>query len=150
MTAGESRFMKRSLRRRRRSEGQSLVEFALVFPIFILVLAGIIDFGLGMYSYMTIQNASREGARLAVTNCTKTNCLAAIQTRTVANSNGLLAAGNVSVTCYVGQTTTTEACTASTAGDSVKVGVSYNYQMIWPLTFGTQIPMSSSATFMLE
>ena len=36
--------------------GQSLVEFALVFPLFILLLAGMIDFGLGLYSYMTINN----------------------------------------------------------------------------------------------
>jgi Flp pilus assembly protein TadG len=127
-----------------------MVEFALVFPIFVLVLAGIIDFGLGMYTYMSIQNATREGARLAVTNCTKTDCLASIQTRTVANSNGILTNANVAVQCFTAANVA-EACTASAAGDSVKVTIqNYNYRMIWPLTFGTQIPMSAAVTFMLE
>ena len=134
---------------RRRNEGQSLVEFALVFPIFILLLAGIIDFGLGLYSYNTIINAAREGARLGVTNCTATNCAAAVQARTVANSNGLLAGGNVTVSCATAAGAA-EACTASKAGDSVNVQVNYQYRMIWPLTFGTQIPMGSSLTMMLE
>ena len=50
----------------RRRNGQSLVEFAVVLPVFLLVLAGILDFGLGLYSQMTIINASREGARFGV------------------------------------------------------------------------------------
>ena len=33
-------------RRRKRTRGQALVEFALVIPIFLLVLCGILDFGL--------------------------------------------------------------------------------------------------------
>ncbi|MGZ5408336.1 MAG: TadE/TadG family type IV pilus assembly protein, partial [Aeromicrobium sp.] len=50
----------------RRREGQSLVEFAVVLPVFLLILAGIIDFGLGLYSQMTVINAAREGARLGI------------------------------------------------------------------------------------
>ncbi|HVM66414.1 MAG TPA: TadE family protein, partial [Acidimicrobiales bacterium] len=67
--------------RRKRSEGQSLAEFALVFPIFVLVLAGILDFGMGLFSYMTMLNATREGARLASTNCTMNLCSGAVQAR---------------------------------------------------------------------
>ena len=44
-----------------------MVEFALVLPVFILILAGILDFGFLLYSRMTVINASREGARAAVT-----------------------------------------------------------------------------------
>ena len=84
-----------------------------------------------------------------MTNCTATNCAAAVQARTVANSNGLLAAGDVTVTCATAAGVT-EACTASKSGDSVNVQVNYQYHMIWPLTFGTQIPMGSSLTMMLE
>lgn len=44
--------------------GQSLVEFALVMmPLFIILLA-IVQFGFIFNSYVTITNASREGARL--------------------------------------------------------------------------------------
>ena len=69
--------------------------------------------------------------------------------RTTANANGL-SLDSVTATCYIVNTATVEACSASKAGDSVKVDVTYTYRMIWPLTFGTQIPMSSSVTFMLE
>jgi Flp pilus assembly protein TadG len=49
--------------RRRAERGQSLVEFALVLmPLFVILLA-IIQFGLIFNAYVTITNASREGAR---------------------------------------------------------------------------------------
>ena len=41
-----------------------------MFPIFVLLVAAMVDFGMGMYSYMTVNNATRVGARLAVTACT--------------------------------------------------------------------------------
>ena len=45
------------------AEGQSLVEFALVLTPLFLILLGIIQFGFIFNSYITITNATREGAR---------------------------------------------------------------------------------------
>ena len=61
-----SRFL-----RRRQRRGQTLVEFALILPIFLLVLIGIFDFGRAVYAYNTISNAAREAVRLAIVdqNC---------------------------------------------------------------------------------
>lgn len=50
--------------------GQSLVEFALIFPIFILVLVGLFDLGRAVFAYNTISNASRESVRVAIVNQT--------------------------------------------------------------------------------
>jgi len=47
------------------SRGQTLVEFALLSPIIILLLVGIIDFGMAMDRRIVLQHAAREGARLA-------------------------------------------------------------------------------------
>jgi Flp pilus assembly protein TadG len=44
--------------------GQSLVEFALVMMPLFIILLGIIQFGFIFNAYVTITNASREGARL--------------------------------------------------------------------------------------
>jgi hypothetical protein len=44
--------------------GQSLVEFALVMMPLFIILLGIIQFGFIFNSYVTITNASREGARM--------------------------------------------------------------------------------------
>jgi len=52
--------------RRRSRRGQTLVEFALILPIFILLLVGIFDFGRAVYAYNTISNASREAVRLGI------------------------------------------------------------------------------------
>ena len=46
-------------------EGQSLVEFALVVPIYILILMGIIEFGRAWMTMNILSSASREGARIA-------------------------------------------------------------------------------------
>ncbi len=125
------------------------MEFALVFPVFILLLAGMIDFGMGLYSYMTIINSAREGARLGVTNCTATNCAASVSARVVANAGGL--GPTVTVTCvHPAETSSAIACASSVSGDAVKVTVDYTYRMLWPLTFGTQIPMTSSVKMVLE
>ena len=53
-------------RLRRNEKGQALVEFALVMPILLLLLCGIIDFGWIYYNQITLNNAAREGARYAV------------------------------------------------------------------------------------
>ncbi|HYK96040.1 MAG TPA: TadE/TadG family type IV pilus assembly protein [Candidatus Dormibacteraeota bacterium] len=50
------------------SRGQSLVEFALVFPIIILLIAGFFEIGRAVFAYNTIANAARQGARVAMVN----------------------------------------------------------------------------------
>ncbi len=47
-------------------KGQSLVEFALILPVLLLLVFGIIEFGRALNTYLIISNASREGARYAV------------------------------------------------------------------------------------
>ena len=48
--------------------GQSLVELALVLPLCLWILLGIIDFGRAYYTYVAATNAAREGARWWVAN----------------------------------------------------------------------------------
>jgi hypothetical protein len=50
-----------------REKGQTLVEFALILPILLLVLFVIIESGRIFQAYITVQHAAREGARYAVT-----------------------------------------------------------------------------------
>ncbi len=56
-----------------RSRGQSIVEFALILPVFVLLLVGILDLGRAVYAFNTINNAAREGARLAIVDQTITH-----------------------------------------------------------------------------
>lgn len=56
--------MGRSLRKPRR--GAAVVEFAIVAPVFILLVFGMIEFGRMVMVQQMLTNASREGARMAV------------------------------------------------------------------------------------
>jgi hypothetical protein len=46
--------------------GAELVEFAIALPLLLLVLFGIVDFGMLFQRYQAVTNAAREGARVAV------------------------------------------------------------------------------------
>ena len=54
------------LSRWRSERGAELIEFAIVAPILILLLAGIFDFGMMFRTYEAVTNAAREGARVGV------------------------------------------------------------------------------------
>jgi len=47
-------------------KGASAVEFALVLPLLLVFVFGIIEFGILLYDKAIITNASREGARVAI------------------------------------------------------------------------------------
>ena len=51
-------------RRREREHGQGMVEFAIIVPAFMLLLLGMLEFGFLFDHTLTLQYASREGARV--------------------------------------------------------------------------------------
>ncbi len=63
-------FLKRLLRRQ---NGAVAVEFAILVPIFLVILFGIIDFGHAWYMRHLMSNASREGARYGTKYWTDTS-----------------------------------------------------------------------------
>ncbi|MCI0620941.1 MAG: pilus assembly protein [Acidobacteria bacterium] len=54
------------LHNKKSERGAELIEFALMLPILLVILAGLWDFGRAYRAYQAITNAAREGARLAV------------------------------------------------------------------------------------
>ena len=134
----------------RRRNGQSLVEFAVVLPIFLLVLAGILDFGIGLYSQMTIINASREGARFGVVD---PGNVAGVEDRVDAMAGGLDV--DTEVTCKRPTSSTTfGSCSGAPgpwqSGDAVMVKVDYEYHLIFPLFLGNSIDLSSTTQMRIE
>ena len=56
--------MKHTIDRTIKSEnGQTMTEFAIVLPIFVALLFGIIQFGIAFNNYVTLTDAARAGAR---------------------------------------------------------------------------------------
>ncbi|HET9731331.1 MAG TPA: TadE family protein [Acidimicrobiales bacterium] len=69
MKRADQRTSSRRLRSRRNDErGASLVEFALILPIFMVMLMGMIDFGLVFGGYVSLRGGVQAGARLASVN----------------------------------------------------------------------------------
>jgi Flp pilus assembly protein TadG len=93
-----------SLRRRRRSRGQSLVEFAIGVPLFLLLLLGMVEFGFIFTHHIGLEYATREGARMgsalasgtAQISCTDVdnNIIAALQ-RVVTSPGSQINVGNI-------------------------------------------------------
>jgi TadE-like protein len=123
----------------RRREGQAIVEFAVVLPIFLLILCAILDFGVVLYSQMTVINAAREGARAATLMADEPQSV--IQDR--AGDRADAAAGGLDIT-------TTATCGACKPGNPVIVTVRYDHHLFFPLLFGSSIPISSTVQMVLE
>jgi len=51
---------------RRDAKGQSLVELALILPIFLILIIALFDVGRAVYAYNTVANAARSAARVAI------------------------------------------------------------------------------------
>ena len=73
--------MKTQLRIGRRQEGQAMVEFALVIPLLLLLIFGIIQFGMLFNNYLALTDAVRVGARQAAVSRTLPDPVAATTTR---------------------------------------------------------------------
>jgi Flp pilus assembly protein TadG len=89
--------------------GAVAVEFALILPILIVLVFGIIDFGRAFNAQVTLSQAAREGARVAAL-CAGTSTCGTVTARTTAaapNLTGMTVA--VTRLCAVGDTQTTDA-----------------------------------------
>ena len=133
---------------RRGERGASLVEFAMVAPLLVVLLFAIADLGRAFQTWITLTNASREGARLGATGADA----AAIRERVKTTAPGLgLSDGNIGVSYPNGQST----------GNSVVVTVNHNLSLITPLgslvsllggssSIGSTFALNSSADMRLE
>lgn len=78
--------MKHLLKLRKSQKGQGLVEFALVFPLLMLLILGMIEFGWILNGKITLTNAAREGARVAAIYQDNTKVNAAVKEASGASS----------------------------------------------------------------
>lgn len=122
-----SRFTRvgaRSIRRRTRRtsrRGVAIVEFAVVAPVFFLIIMGIIEVGRAVTVQQLLTNASREGARVAGNESTT-----AIATVQDAVDNYLSGAGVNGATTTVSPAAITDVAT----GESISVTVSIPYAQV--------------------
>ena len=133
--------------RRATARGQSLVEFALIFPIIILLVVGFVEIGRAVFAYNTIASAARQGARVAavnqlanVTECDETRPIEdpyephwSIRGCVILAAKTLgITTSNVTVS-YAPPPSTTLSCTPTIhVGCIAFVTVTYNYSVATP------------------
>lgn len=125
----------------RRESGQSTVELALVLPLILLLLIGMVEFAQMASGYLTIQHAAREGARLGVTGVGD----AAIIER-VRDSGRVLAADRLTVLVSPVES-------SRQSGGSLTVRVTYRHTLMTPLVaqiLGSEITLESELTMRVE
>ena len=113
-------------RKKRNAEGErgsELIEFALVFPLLLMVVLAIVDFGFMFQRYEVVTNAAREGARIAVLAGYSSSD---IQTRveSYASAGGLPIAPTVAVT-------NTSITAGTTTWPAKTVSVAYPHQYVF-------------------
>lgn len=123
---------------RRTGRGAAAVEFALVLPLLLMLVFGIVDFGRLFFAQVSVTQAAREGARLAALAPALGYSNGTIQTRTAAAATGLgLTASAVTVTsCAAGDTQTKDAV----------VTVKYTLNFSTPMTGLVGLPASKVLT----
>ena len=113
--------------------GAVAVEFALIFPVLVLLLVGIIEFGAMFNAQLLVQGAAREGAR----EMSLTGSVAQAQAAALGVAPGLtpaLTSADVSVSA-----------SSCTNGADVTVTVHYDKPFLTGM-FGTTLPLEASAT----
>ena len=98
-------------RRGRTQRGAVAVEMALVLPLLLVLVFGIIDFGRAFNAQVTLTQAAREGARLAaLCNSSSPSTCGTVASRTTAAAPNLSGvAVTTTTTCPVGSTSATDA-----------------------------------------
>ncbi|MGH4122555.1 MAG: TadE/TadG family type IV pilus assembly protein [Clostridium sp.] len=109
------------MKRLRNEKGQSLVEFAILLPLLLLLLMGILEFGIMLNSYLTIHNSAREGARLGIVSGSN------IEIKELINN----ISPNLDSENLIVNITPLEGMRSS--GDTLTVEVIYNYHVIIPI-----------------
>ena len=100
--------------------GASVVEFALVAPIFFLVILGMIEFGRMAMVQQVITNAAREGARIAVFD-------GATKAKVEAKVNDYLASASIAGASV---SVSPDPPSSAAYGESVTVGVSLTFDQV--------------------
>jgi len=126
----------RALRSGRRQRGAAALEFALVAPVLLLMMLGMIDFGLRLDAEAVVVNAARDGARVASLGGDSGQARAAAQKASYPSATvtvECLLSTDLVTACDNGATYDVARADKKTTSNVVRVTVTYRYSYITPL-----------------
>jgi Flp pilus assembly protein TadG len=137
-----------------RERGQALVEFSFVLIAFLILVFGVIDFGMALHSWITVTNAAREGARVAAVHAASDGSVDCSPTPSAGTIEGKV--------CETATNLGPDAMTISvtnadpeddSGGEPVRVQVDYEYNFFTPLVAWLNldtVTISSTSEMRLE
>jgi TadE-like protein len=158
---------------RRDERGQALVEFALLSPLFLMLVVGVIQFAVAFNFWFDLHRLANQGARSAAVNCgpSDNQCPTKLEKylgyRSVSNPDGqVISRGNHLTTVGEdGNTDEAEVCYVPPAdpppnnsdgspwkpeaGDAVRVTLKDRYRLQWVVNLA-KIDLTATATMRLE
>jgi Flp pilus assembly protein TadG len=119
-----------------REQGQTMTEFAIVLPLLVVLLFGIIQFGIAFNNYVAITDAARAGARKAAVSRNSSDPVGACTNQVRSSANDL------------DQSKLTVSCSSAwSIGSDVTVDVEYPYSID---LFGVVVQSGTLKTVMKE
>ena len=119
------------MKRLKLQTGSNIVEFALILPLLLVLVFGIIDFGLALFDKAVITNASREGARAGmvfnVPRLTDDQIRAVVQTYA---GNYLVTFGTPNLQTTITRVDVDGVGGNTSSGDTLSVRVDYPYNYL--------------------
>ncbi len=141
--------MSRSFRRQR---GAAAVEFAVVAPVFVLLIFGMIEYGRMVMVQQMLTNASREGARRAVLEGATETDVRTVVTNYLTPAN--IPVTNGDITIQIGDPPVVAALASAEFGDPIHVSVGVNFGSVsWlpsPMYLSTGTRMSATSVMRKE
>ncbi len=128
-------------------KGQAMVEFALVLPLLILLLCGIIDFGWLFMNQSLLDNASRETTRYMTMNYDDTLTNSANQTVALTEMKSVLG------TSVLSGSSLTLTLSVNTTDNSITITASYPLQTLTPVmvfAVNGKVTIDSETTMRIE
>jgi len=123
-----------------RERGASAVEFAILLPVLVILIFGIVEFAIAFNNYITITHAAREGVRKAAVDLYNPELKEYIKEKAIPLQ--------LTDEDIVIEVDTVE--DPPLIGDPVSVEITYNFELSIPLVGSWDIPLKNKAIMRLE
>lgn len=140
----------------RNDDGVEAVEFALVVPILLMLISGIVNLGFAFNAATIVTTAVRDGARMASLGGTVADICSAVwndanSLQNVATAKLTITSGtNITVTQATKTSSSCNATTVPTSGDTATVTLQYTNKWLIPIVFTSDQVITRSSQMRIE
>jgi len=149
MASAQAPRVQRAVAARPGERGQAMVEFALLAPVLLLIVIGVIQFGVALNFWLDMQRIANQGARWAVVNCGPSTSTVCDPDLVTALENDIISRGNNPTVEICFEQMSGGGGTQAIVGDPVTVRLFDTFNFVPIIEVGS-VDLRASATMRLE